>query len=120
MAYPLSRRATTGTMRPEETIVLRALNEFCFEPSMCGPQDFVPTQVLYAKYRDYAKGRPDCPPHLILNIQGFGAALRRVFDLDPARKTRRSYQGKQLPGYLYVQGPGAIKARDAEGRPSRD
>lgn len=112
MAYNLSRRATTNTMAPEEAIVQRALNEYCFEPSMLSADDFIPTKMLYARYRQYAKDRPDCPPHLMLNAQGFGVALRRVFDLDDGRKikTRAGW------GYRFVQGPGSLKLRHKTGR----
>jgi hypothetical protein len=93
---------------PYERLVLQALAEYCFEPTQTDRLDWCPTAILYTKYCNYAAIR-GCDPDMILGVNQFGVALRRAFDIDPARKSRHYYRGERACGYRYVQGPGSIK-----------
>jgi hypothetical protein len=115
MPYPLKQLSRSEYTAPEEGHVLDALKAYCFEPEDTGICDFVPTHVLYQTYLDFmdAGGFAE-----ILNAQQFGVALRRVFDIAPERKTRRTYQGWNTWGYYHVRGPGSIVTRAGRGNPN--
>lgn len=116
MGYALSRRAQTTIMSPEEAIVCRALNNYCFEPALCSADDWCSIVMLYSRYRTYFAGRDDCPPHLFLGHRAFGVALRRVFSIAAERKVQKRWKGKLTWGYSFIQGPGSIKVSNRPGR----
>lgn len=115
MAYPLRHRSSSEYMTPEECNVFDALKGYCFEPEDTSLCDFCPTHVLYQTYLDFmdAGGFAE-----ILNSTQFGVALRRVFDIAPERKTRRTYRGRNSVGYYHVRGPESIVTREGRGNPN--
>ena len=114
MPYNLRRPTNSAYMLPEESQVFDALRAFDFEPERTSVCDFCPTHVLSQAYLEYMDRGGFAE---ILTPTLFGVALRRVFDIDPERKTRRTYQGKNVPGYMHVRGPGAIVSHDRRGNP---
>ena len=116
MGYDLRRgMKPENSLTEEEFDVQQALREYTADPDVAHPNDFVPTEVLYRIYRDYAArfaSDPDAPKPL--TKRQFGAALLRVFpDLDERDPelgdcichVRRTYDGKLKCGYRGLSGP---------------
>lgn len=119
MGYCIRHAGKTDRMTPEEEQVFDALHRFTFIIEDTTPCDFAPTNVLYEIYQRYAR-RSDYSrgeSAAVLNEREFGVALRRVFDLDAGRKTRRTHRGRHTWGYIHVRGPGSIVSHDSRGRP---
>lgn len=116
MPYPLRRNQRTNSeyMTPEESQLWEALRHFCFEPEQTSITDFCPTDVLYQTYRAFMVQGGFAE---ILNQTEFGVALRRVFDIEPERKTRRICQGVHTWGYYHVRGPGSVVTHNGPGNP---
>lgn len=119
MPYQLNHRASTHYLTPEEDIVRRAMDHYCFNPEHGSTTDFVPIAQMYREYRVYMTAN-GCPPELVLGVHAFGVALRRVFDISPMRKKQRWVDGKLVWGYTFVQGPGVLTTRQRAGRPKRE
>jgi len=101
---------------PEEYQVMRALRDYSFNASS---RDFTPTHVLYEAYLELNQqyiGGIDSPQRL--NATQFGIIVRKVFEIEPERKTKRWYKGHRVYGYLGVKGPDSIiLEHEGPGRP---
>lgn len=118
MPYPMHRKLKPGRLTDEECAVREALREYDFEPENSTLADFVPTSVLYQRYRQHVVKSLD--ETLVLLTPGqFGLALQRVFDVDLDRKHRRRVCGKAVNGYAFVRGPGSVRTHVNPGRPRR-
>lgn len=115
MPYRLSSQGKSDWPTEEEEQVLTALRAYVFDADQTTPQDFTAASVLYDKYRAFAAGVIGSPP--ILSRQQFGVALRRVFHLDPERKTQRRINGRPVAGYAGVRGPGSVVTQLGPGNP---
>lgn len=103
----------------EEQDVQQALREYHVDDLAVNV--FCPIEALYTEYRKMVDRRPEQPPgRTILTKQYFGAALRRVFDLDEADKGQRRVGGKRVWGYYCLVGPASVKLPDARGRRPND
>lgn len=121
MGYCIRHAGKSDRMTPEEESVFEALHGFTFLMEDTKPTDFTPTDTLYEMYKRYAQRSNFATGRFAptLNVKEFGVALRRVFDLDASRKTRRTCRGRNVWGYVHVRGPGSIVSHDSRGRPRR-
>jgi hypothetical protein len=114
MCYRIQNRLKGPELTPEEQHVMKALRDYQFDPALTTHRDFCPASVLFETYRQFVRqsGLTD-----VLSDRQFGVALRRAFKIDAGRKTRRTYQGRNVNGYCFVSGPESIVSHDGRGNP---
>lgn len=92
-----------GFLSATERRLFDALEGYAFHMQ---PTDFVPTRELYKAYVKSMQAMPG--PADWLGMMEFETSLRHVFGLPGAWKVRRTIDGRQLSGYLFIRGPGSF------------
>lgn len=113
MAYTTQKNLKTYRATAEEWEVSRALAEYTDEPENAHTNDFVPTAILYATYREWKEQNPSDVGTLPLSH--FGIALRRLFP--DIKKVQRWCKGQKCCGYRCLKGPLSIRTNNVAGRP---